>query len=202
MLDKWINLQHIKNNANLRKQFLENKPFSHLVLGNFFNEKRINKVLAALKQESFAEKNSDLFQFKQTADIKHSRNKVLQEFHKFFSSKEFLSFISELTGIRVSSIDMSGFIYGDTDHLLPHDDRLEGRKIAYILNLTKNFNKEDGGSLDLFGFRNNKPTNVLKSIPPTFNTLTIFKVQKNSFHQVSEVLSKKKRFSFGGWFHG
>jgi Rps23 Pro-64 3,4-dihydroxylase Tpa1-like proline 4-hydroxylase len=81
--------------------------------------------------------------------------------------------------------------------LLPHDDRLSGRKIAYILNLSKNFAKNDGGALQFF-----KGKKIVKSIPPTFNTFTIFQVSPRSLHQVQEVLSDKKRISFAGWFHG
>ena len=40
--------------------------------------------------------------------------------------------------------------YGATDHLLCHDDELEGRRVAFILYLAPNWTQEDGGSLDLF----------------------------------------------------
>jgi len=57
--------------------------------------------------------------------------------------------------------------------------------------------KKDGGALQLF--KNNK---IVKTIPPTYNTLTLFKVSPYSVHQVQEVTSKKKRLTFAGWFHG
>ncbi len=192
----WINPVYLKNVAGLKREFASNQPFPHLVLGNFF-AKKINKVAAALLKEKFYEYNSDLYQFQQTDDCKNAKQPAIKEFHKFFSSKEFISFISQITNTKLKSIDMSGFIYDDTDYLLPHDDRLAGRKVAYILNLTKNFTKADGGALQFF--KNNK---IVKSIPPTFNTLTIFKVSSKSLHQVQEIMSAKKRISFAGWFHG
>ena len=148
-------------------------------------------------KEKFYEHNSDLFQFQQTDDCKNAKQPAVKEFHKFFSSKEFINFISKITSTKLKSIDMSGFIYDDTDYLLPHDDRLSGRKVAYILHLAKNFTKKDGGALQFF-----KGNKIVKSLPPTFNTLTIFKVSPKSLHQVQEVTSKKKRISFAGWFHG
>jgi Rps23 Pro-64 3,4-dihydroxylase Tpa1-like proline 4-hydroxylase len=92
---------------------------------------------------------------------------------------------------------MSAFIYDDTDYLLPHDDRLEGRKIAYVVQVGDNFAKEDGGALQLL-----EGKKVVKSISPSYNAFTIFKVSSKSWHQVQEVLSSKKRVSFAGWFHG
>ena len=195
-LHDWINPVYLKNIAGLKKQFASNRPFPHLVLGNFFS-KKINKVADAVLKEKFYEYNSDLFQFQQTDDCKNAKQPAIKAFYKFFSSKEFIQFISQITNIKLKSIDMSGFIYDDTDYLLPHDDRLAGRKIAYILNLTRNFSKSDGGALQFF-----KGNKVVKSIPPTFNTFTIFKVSPKSLHRVQEITSSKKRLSFGGWFHG
>ncbi len=40
--------------------------------------------------------------------------------------------------------------YKATDHLLCHDDELEGRRIAFILYLSPQWSEEDGGTLDLF----------------------------------------------------
>lgn len=191
-----VNTVYLRSAGGLRKQFSSNKPFPHLVLGNFFT-KNISNVAKSLLKEKFYENNSDLFQFQQTDDCKNAKQPAVKEFHKFFGSKEFIQFISKITNTKLKSIDMSGFIYDDTDYLLPHDDRLSGRKIAYILNLSKNFIASDGGALQFF-----KGKEIVKSIPPTFNTFTIFKVSPKSLHQVQEVISSKKRVSFGGWFHG
>lgn len=202
MLGAWIQSKYLKQ-KDLKVKYSSNQPFPHTVLRDFFNPQKIEWVRSALLKEKFVRKESDLFSFYQTRlDSSSSKNPVLKEFHSFFSSKEFLSFISKVTNTRVSSIDMSGFCYGNADHLLSHDDRLEGRKIAYVVNLTKDFTEKDGGKLSLFETKNNTPTKIVKSYLPTFNTLFLFTVSKKSFHQVDEVLSPKPRLSFGGWFHG
>lgn len=182
------------NLEKLKKEFKKAKPFPHLVLKNLFKD--IEIVKEALLNEPFAEQNSDLFQFQQTDDISKSKNLILREFHKRFSSKEFLKLISEITGKKLNSIDMSGFIYDDTDYLLPHDDRLEGRKIAYIVQLST-LKASDGGRLQFF-----KDKKIVKSIVPQENTLVIFEVSDKSLHQVEEVKTNAKRISFAGWFHG
>jgi len=193
---EWVNSKYLEKKDELKKQFSSSKPYPHLVLQDFFQDK-IKKVLPALLKEKFVEQNSDLFQFKQTNTCKKATQPEVKEFFKFCNSKEFLDFISDITSTKVTSIDFSGFIYADTDYLLPHDDRLSDRKIACVINLGKDFTKEDGGALQLF--KNNK---VVKSYSPKFNSLILFKVSPKSLHQVEEVKSKKDRISFGGWFHG
>ncbi len=129
----------------------------------------------------------------------------MREYYHFFSSKEFRDFVAHVTSTHpLRSIDAAGQTYSDGDHLLPHDDRLEGRKIAYVLNLTKGFTARDGGQLDFFGFseKTRHPTRIVKSFTPRFNTLFLFKVSPRSFHQVREVITDKQRISIGGWFHG
>ncbi len=203
-LAAWINPDHIGAAKQLSAQFKSGTPFSHLVLKNFFLPQRAAAIRTALLKEAWHPKSSDLFSFHQTDDLASSRNNSLQQYYQFFGSRPFLKYISSLTGSRLTSIDAAGQQYADSDFLLPHDDRLEGRKIAYILNLSRNFSAKDGGQLDFFAVdrETGYPTRVVKSVVPSFNTLTIFKVSKTSFHQVREVLSRKTRLSIGGWFHG
>ena len=114
------------------------------------------------------------------------------------NSKYFKDYLFKITNIKsYGKIDCSGFIYSDSDYLLPHDDRLEKRKIAFVFNLSKDFKKCDGGSLDFF-----KKNKIVKSIIPYFNTLVIFKVVAGkTFHQVSEIRCNKNRISIAGWFN-
>lgn len=191
-----VNPVYLKSAEKLNGSFKRAKPFPHIVLDDFFSSK-INRVASALLKEKFYEKNCDLFQFQQSDDCKNAEQSEVKDFYKFFSSKEFISFISKVTGKNLKSIDMSCFIYDDADYLLPHDDRLSGRIIAYVVQLGDDFAVEDGGALQLF-----KDKKIVKSIVPKFNTLTLFEVSSRSLHQVQEVFCNKKRISFAGWFHG
>ncbi len=187
--------------TTLSAAFPKAKPFPHLVLRDFFSPKKITVVREELLKQNFEFKESDLFRLHQTADISNLSNAVLQEFYQFFNSKDFCRYISAITNTKVKRADMSGFIYSSTDHLLPHDDRLEDRKIAYVVNLSQDFKKKDGGALSFFASKNNRPTKISQSFQPTFNTLFLFKVSPKSFHQVDEVLTDKRRVSLTGWFY-
>lgn len=186
------------NTAKLLKKYRSNKPFPHLRIKGFFEESLLESVRKALLAEKFFEQEADLFSFQQTNDLKLSENKVLKGFRDHLRSADFINLLEKLTGERLSrKIDISGFIYDDTDHLLPHDDKLEGRKIAFIINLSKNWKAKYGGQLDFF-----KGNKIAKSHLPEWNSFVIFTVRPGkTFHQVREVLADKKRLSLSGWYH-
>lgn len=200
MLKDWINQKHLKNISKLNKEFNTNKPFPHLEI-DLFKESKIKQLLKEVKKLEFKEKNSDLFYLLQTVDFKSINNKLISEFYSIISSKEFYNILEKITGVKgLTATDAASLIFPNTGYLLPHDDRLSTRKIAYILNLS-NFKEKDGGQLEFFETDpNNSPIKVAKSIIPKFNNFIIFKVSEKSFHQVNEVLTKQ-RITIGGWFN-
>ncbi len=196
MLKDWINEAYLqeKKILALRKQCAAGKPFSHLYLNDFFVPQKIDAVAQALRKLRFDRRRSDLFTFGQTM----LKGKVLLEFVEFYNSAGFREYVQRITGVRgLKYIDSTGFCYSDTDYLLPHDDRMPGRKVAYVVNLSSLFSARDGGQLDLF-----KGHCVGKSYVPRYNSLVLFPVSRKSLHQVREVVSKKKRYTVAGWFYG
>lgn len=202
---KWIQKEYRTKTKEeeLKRKFQSNTPFPHLELNNFFNEERILEVFKAVTKEQFSEKESDLFKFMQTGDLNVSQQREIQEFQEFLSSQAFVSFLEVITGIKlkVGSIDLFGSMYQNTDYLLPHDDQLEGRKVAFLLYLS-NLEVRDGGKLILYKTKGSIPREEEKAIIPKFNTFVIFKVSEKSFHEVEEVLTNTQRIALGGWFHG
>lgn len=185
----------------LQAVFRAAKPFPHLTLPRFFRPELAEELRQALQAEEFIPKESDLFRFRQTAELR--ARPAFEPFADFFSSAPFLALVRQLTGDpRLRRADLAGFSYGSGDRLLPHDDRLAGRRIAYVLNLSQGFTRRDGGGLTLFASRNGRPVRPARTIPPAYNTFTLFEVSRKSFHQVDEVLADKQRISIAGWFHG
>ena len=204
-MQEWIQISYrnTKKIEELKKKIQNNTPFPHLELHTFFNEERLTKVLKALRKEEFLEKESDLFKFMQTHDFSTSSITELQEFKNFLSSKAFFAYMKEITEIKLKekSIDISASLYQNTDYLLPHDDQLEGRKIAFIIYLS-NLEEKDGGKLILYRTKGAIPREEEKAIIPQFNTFVFFKVSEKSFHEVEELITNKQRITIGGWFHG
>lgn len=203
-LSEWINKYYLEEShlQKLQKEFNQATPFEHIQLHDFLTHDKAVQVLHALVDEKYYEKESDLFKLMQTQDFKSTQIPVLQEFHTLIQSKEFITLMQTITQCTLTQkIDMHSMIYQDTDFLLCHDDRLDSRKIAYLLYFC-DLDEMDGGALRLFATKDNKPYRVTKKILPSFNTFTFFKVSDQSFHDVEEIKTDTQRISIGGWFHG
>ena len=204
-LQDWINWDYLEDKRikKLAHAFSKGAPFPNLALTKFFKEQKPLQILQALGKEQFYEKESDLFKFMQTNDLEGTDSKVLKEFRSFLCSKEFIAYMQMITGLKMHSgvIDMHGSLYRDTDHLLCHDDQLEGRKVAFLFYLST-LGKNDGGALSLLASTSGVPTGSAAKIIPAFNMFTFFEVSPRSFHEVEEVVTDKKRIAIGGWFHG
>lgn len=185
----------------LKRQFRHAKPFQHIILRKFL-VKSMN-IFDSIKKEKFIKKDSDLFSFKQTNNLFYSKNKTIKAIVDLFLSKEFSSLISKISGIKLrqGSVDIFGSLYEKTDYLLCHDDRVEDRKVAFILYLSKTFSENYGGVLALYSNKGKHPYKKIIAYPPIENSLVIFKVSRVSWHEVEEVLSDKKRYAIGGWLH-
>ena len=169
-------------------------PFRHVVIEGLFEN--LDNIVSVLKDINYNELSSDLYEMKQSEDFNNIDIKEIKDLHNAFSSNEFVEYIGNIFGIKLNNkIDMHSLKLRPCDYLLPHDDRLESRKIAYILYLC-DFKNGNGGELMLFS--NNK---VSKKIIPKFGQLVMFEVSDKSWHQINEVL-KGNRLSIGGWFHG
>ncbi|KRZ45468.1 Tryptophan 5-hydroxylase 1 [Trichinella pseudospiralis] len=153
-------------------------PFKCAILRNFLTGNNMNEYFHILRKE-----------------ILDSRPVLKQkDLFKFFQTKDFND--------RVA---LAAQVYSHGHYLLCHDDRIGGRRIAFILNFTENsWTSDDGGLLELLECESEQyPMKVKHTIVPSENVLTCFEVVLQSFHQVSEIRSKtKKRFSIQGWYHG
>lgn len=203
MLNEWINDDYLLDSyiSKINRLYNNAKPFQHFVFLDFFNESKLKDLKKAVLKEKFERIDKDLFSFSQTKELFGSKNKFIKDFYKFLSSKEFIDFIHKVSGIKLdSNIDMHSHIFSDTDYLLFHDDVVESRGVAYVINLSEDFSSVDGGKLQLYDINN--AFSPSKEIIPDFNSFVLFTVSKNSLHSIEEVKSKKKRITISGWFHG
>ena len=204
ILNKWINPEYRSEEKTNKFQttFSNNNPFPHLELLNFFKQEKIIELLQALSKQEFSLKQSDLFQFSQTSDLLYCGHPVLKEFADLLSSPEFIDFMQKITKIKLKGkIDLFGSIYQDTDFLLPHDDQVPGRKVAFMLYLN-DLEEKDGGALALYESKNKTPTKIVKRILPKAGSLVFFEVSAVSIHMVEEVLTDTQRITLSGWFYG
>lgn len=123
---------------------------------------------------------------------------ALAELERFLCSVQMIDFFRKITGADdVDFADAHASRYLPGHFLTAHDDRSDGqgRRAAYVLNLTPNWRAEWGGML-LFHDRDG---NVSRGYMPMFNTLTIFAVPQT--HSVSYVapIAPHPRYAVTGW---
>lgn len=204
-LNEWINPKYLSNEEiiNLNKKFKSSENFSYLSIDDFFIKEKLLEVEKSLKVEKYYLEDSDLYQFFRTVDFKNSKNKEIFEFRYFLLSNDFKEFLEKITSLNFVSgkIDMHSLKLKNGNYLLCHDDQVESRKLAYVINFS-DFNEKDGGKLDFFKLTQSGEGEIFESVLPKFSKFNIFKVSDKSYHQISEVISKKERITIGGWFYG
>ena len=130
---------------------IKSKPFPHVVVKDFLDEPTLDLVIDALAGLEYDFKESDLFSYwasVELTDINHPAINILRD---DIGDKSWRDNVSKSFGVKkLSNIDMAAYVYGLGDFLLPHDDQVEGRIIAYSLHLTPEITKEMGGTLNLF----------------------------------------------------
>mgnify|MGYP001167847262 FL=1 len=186
---------------NNRISEIDSSPFPHVVVEDFLDEDTLELVIDALAGLEYSFSESDLFSYwasVKLTDIDHPALNVLRE---DLGDEKWREEVSRAFKVpKLSKIDMAAYVYGLGDFLLPHDDQVENRIIAYSLHLTPDLEEEDGGSLDLFE-DNKGSSKLVKRIIPKFNSLNMFEVSATSWHQVSEILTDIQRLTLTGWYH-
>jgi len=206
-ITEWINPIYLddKKLENIKTNFQKTKPFNYLSLDNFLIEEKAELLLNTLKNEDCYLEDSDLYQFLRTVDFKDIKNPILKEFREFLKSEETIKFFEKMLGSKISRkiVDSHSLKLLNTHYLLCHDDLVLGRQFAFIFNLSKDFKEKDGGQFEIFDTTKEAAASskIIKSIVPKFNRFNLFRVSKNSYHQINEVCSDKERITIGGWYH-
>lgn len=186
---------------------LNNNPFQLCVIQNFLqNVDHIPKLLNEMLESEWTNKQMDLYEFYQTADLNTATSMYLKRFHMFLN-KDVLPWIKQLTNLDLTHVSASCSMYNAGDHLLVHDDLLGDRKIAYVFYLSPwtEWTESMGGALELFTCNEHiQPIHPpVQKIFPKNNQFVFFKVSEKSFHQVGEVTNYDyPRITINGWFHG
>ncbi len=134
-------------------------------------------------------------------DIVHQRLMPGDYFYtifRFLNSAEFLQYVRDLTGeTSIRFADAQATRYTKGHFLTMHNDDAPGknRRVAYVLNLTPEWQPDWGGALQFF----NSEGHVEAAFLPRFNALNLFAVPAD--HSVSLVapFADKPRYSITGW---
>lgn len=90
-----------------------------------------------------------MYDFFQTEDLNNFENKEnLNKFKALVKHDKFQKILEDITEIKgiTKTVDMFAAIYSNNSYLACHDDKLEGRRIAYIYYLVpEDWSEDDGG---------------------------------------------------------
>ena len=178
-------------------------PYPHVIVKDFLDESTLDLVIDALAGLEYDFKESDLFSYWASIELTEIDHPAINILRDDLGDEIWRKKVAEAFSSKpLSSIDMAAYVYGLGDFLLPHDDQVEERIIAYSLHLTPEITEEMGGSLQIFDIDESNTSKLVDSIIPEYNSLIMFEVSKHSWHQVGEILQDIQRLTVTGWYHG
>jgi hypothetical protein len=180
------------NLEDYNDEFVNNNPFPHIYLDNFFDEDIIEEVY-----NEFPDENSDIFTWK--SNDKNSKKLMCQDrvvieerlpkidaFIKYLNSPAFLDEVSKLTGIKNLVGDMElaggglhqiysgGFLNVHADFNVSDTMPDHHRRLNIIIYLSKDWEEEYNGQLELW---DTELTHSVKHVHPAFNRIVMFNTQ-------------------------
>jgi Rps23 Pro-64 3,4-dihydroxylase Tpa1-like proline 4-hydroxylase len=187
---------------NLRKEFLEAKPFNYVVIDNFISESYLNNILSEIEnypQDAWYDKNNSsinnekdtIFQSKKIALTDYNKMGFLaQSFINSTKSSDFIHFLSDITGIE--NLESDPHLYGGGIHKVANGGSLSihgdfnihpilntFRRLNVLLYLNKDWSPSYNGQLELW---NKDMSQCVTSIAPIFNRLIIFRITDDAYH--------------------
>ena len=176
--------------AKLTPQQLKNMPKDEL-------QALTNRVLTCRPDE---------YQFLYASYMMVTAYKAKQDMHlrthrflEYINSPEFLDIARRLTGHNdIIKVDAQATYYDKGHFLKQHNDSHTdlGRRMAYVLSLTENWNPDWGGTLQFV-----EEGKVIDTFVPAFNTLTIFEVPQQHYVSMITPYAGSPRFSITGWMY-
>ena len=178
-----------------QKNFINNKPFSHIMFENFFNEDFLTEILNNFpdleKMDNSMEFNTKSDKKKFATNLEFNYPEKIHNFISFLNSYQFINFLQKLTGIEeklipdpyffgggLHQIKKGGFLKVHADFNYHPQMKLD-RRLNVLIYLNKNWKDDYGGSLQLW---DSKMTRCEKKILPVFNKSVIFSTTDLSYH--------------------
>ena len=177
-----------------KDKFINELPFSSIVIKDFFNESFLNKILEDfpnLEEENSSQKYKNKNEVKFTNNNYKDFPNSIKLLIDFLNSNVFLFFLQRLTCIKeklygdeelngggLHEIKKGGVLKIHTDFNKHPNSNLD-RRLNLLLYLNKNWENEYGGHLELWDKDMKK---CMKKVSPDFNTMVIFATTDFSYH--------------------
>jgi hypothetical protein len=195
-----------KNIAEWGRQYVDNEPFPHIGIDEFFDERIIRDIVAhypgeydAVWNRTFLDEGSYEEQ-KLSLDSHENFPVVIQHFIGALNSRPFVTFLEQLTGI--DGLIPDPYLTGGGLHMIPRGGRLAmhvdfnmhrklrlDRRLNLLVYLNFDWKEEWGGALELW----DKEVKIKhKSYLPIANRIVVFSTTDTSFHGHPDPLTSPK----------
>jgi len=182
----------------LKDQYYKNTPFPHIVIDNFWEKKMLETVENEIKnfKNWDGEKNFSGSKKKFFCGDHNKLPETTKNFINFLNSKNFLSYLEQLTGNNglipdpylfgggIHNIKKGGFLKIHTDFNW-HPKLNIHRVLNVLIYLNTKWQDSWKGNLIL----KNPNSTIIKEIEPIFNRMVIFRTDDESFHGHPEPLN-------------
>lgn len=124
----------------------------------------------------------------------------LRKFGDQINSNQMHDFITKITGHELSYNKVTCFAskYTAGDFNGSHNDGNLPRKVAFVLNMTKEWLPHWGGNLAIF---DDSFTEIKRVFMPRFNNLVLFDVPLSHAVLPVSIFCQSERYALTGWFH-
>lgn len=200
-IEKHISSISIEQTIEKEKgRFMQAKPFPHMVIDDFL----IQDIAEAALKDFPDVTDAGWIHYIHFNEKKHGLNKVellpttFQELIKSLNSPKFVSYLSDLTGIKNLIADpqleggglhqssKGGFLNIHADFTVHPHKRKWRRRVNLLIYFNKNWQKEFKGELELW---DNKMKSCEQKIEPIFNRCVIFETSEDSYHGFPDAIN-------------
>lgn len=209
-----------KLSTELKNEFENNRPFSHIAIDNFFLPEVLSAAIEEINDASGHYKSyNDRNQIKELVEgraLVESSPINIRKIFQGLNSPEFVGFLRDLTGIDslfaddtfrgggIHKIGRGGKLGIHVDFSRPKWDPSVFRRANVLLYLNKDWEEEYGGDLELWDESVKNNGKCITKIAPLFNRLVIFGTKKASWHGHPTPLNTpegKSRLSFAAYYY-
>jgi hypothetical protein len=184
----------------LARLFSQAAPFKHVSIDNFLSEDLARGLCEQFPSfdPAYAKNEMGIVGRKATREDVCALGSAYLEVDRFFSSSEFLSYLSDLTGIPDLLFDPEYFGGGTHENL--HGQELDvhvdfnyhrssklHRRLNLIVYLNNEWDESWGGNIEVHSDPRNPDTNIVKHYAPRYNRCVIFETNEKSWHGFSEI---------------
>lgn len=177
--------------AALAERYQTNQPYPHIVVDNFLDADFLRQLAAEFPaisgQNCFMREQERLkFQFRP----EECEGPLTRMLFAELNSRAFLTFLSEMTGIKGLIADpyfagaglhetLRGGHLGIHADFPRHEEMHVNRRLNLLIYLNEDWQDEYGGALELWDKKMRKAT---QSVMPVFGRAVVFSTDRNTFH--------------------